>query len=141
MPQLLARFTDRWGGASAAPYDARNLGDHVGDDPAAVAANRAGLAAEVGVDAIAWMDQVHGDQVVVIDAVPAGDDELPSCDALVTAVPGVALGVLVADCVPILLADQAAGVVAAVHAGRLGTRNDVVLRALEAMVSLGADEA
>ena len=60
---IQALFTDRWGGVSAAPYDSRNLGDHVGDDPVAVAANRSSLAAEVGVERVVWMDQVHGDRV------------------------------------------------------------------------------
>ena len=131
-------FTDRWGGGSAAPYDTRNLGDHVGDDPDAVAANRRSLAAEVGVEQVVWMDQVHGDRVVVVGEGDEPDEAHPPCDALVTAVPGIALGVLVADCVPVLMSDDGAGIVAAVHAGRLGTSLDVVGRALEAMVDLGA---
>lgn len=138
MVTVVTRFTDRWGGASSAPYDALNLGDHVGDDPGVVVANRASVASDLGVRAVVWMDQVHGDRVVVVDAVPDTDDPVPTCDALVTATHGVALGVLVADCVPVLMSDAEAGVVAAVHSGRLGTRDDVVLRALEAMESLGA---
>jgi YfiH family protein len=133
-------FTDRHGGTSAAPYDSANLGGHVGDDPGAVAANRTVLAERLGVPpgSVRYMDQVHGDTVVVLgDAttrLPAG-----GTDALVTAAPGVAVAVLVADCVPVLLADPDAGVVAAVHAGRPGVRNGVALRALDAMVELGAD--
>ena len=133
-------YTDRHGGTSAAPYDSANLGGHVGDDSGAVAANRTALAAQLGLtaDAVRYMDQVHGDSVAVLaDA----DTVLPAggTDALVTAVPGVALAVLVADCVPVLMADPEAGVVSAVHAGRPGLRNGVALRALEAMVDLGAD--
>ncbi len=131
-------FTDRWGGGSAAPYDTRNLGGHVGDDPDRVVANRLSLAAELGVERIVWMDQVHGDHVVVVGEDDQPDDARLACDALVTAVPGVALGVLVADCVPVLMSDDAAGIVAAVHAGRIGTSLDVVGRALEAMAELGA---
>ncbi len=123
------RFTDRSGGVSQPPYDRLNLGSHVGDDPAAVARNRLTLGAAV------WMNQVHGDNVVVIDRAP---DVTPTCDGVVTAKPGVTLAVLVADCIPVLMADPAAGVVAAVHAGRAGVRNGVVFRALDAMVELGA---
>ena len=110
--------TDRRGGRSVSPYDSFNLGDHVGDDPAAVAANRARVARELGVgeDRLVWMDQVHGTGVAVVDG--PQDGPVPGTDALVTATPGLVLGVLVADCVPVLLADPGRGVVAAVHAGR-----------------------
>jgi len=128
--------TDRRGGRSAAPYDSFNLGDHVGDDPVAVAANRERVAREldVGGDRLVWMSQVHGTGVAVVDG-PQGP---PVVDALVTATPGLVLCVVVADCVPVLLADPVAGVVAAVHAGREGVRQGVVPAALSAMASLGA---
>jgi YfiH family protein len=130
--------TDRRGGRSVSPYDTFNLGDHVGDDPAAVAANRARLARELGVpgDRLVWMSQVHGTGVAVVDGPQAGP--LPDTDAVVTATPGLVLGVLVADCVPVLLADHVTGVVAAVHAGREGVRRGVLPAALSAMASLGA---
>ncbi len=130
--------TDRRGGRSVLPYDSFNLGDHVGDDPTAVAANRARVARELGVgaDRLAWMTQVHGSGVVVVDAPQAGP--APEADALVTATPGLVLCVLVADCVPVLLADPVAGVIAAVHAGREGMRRGVLPAALSAMASLGA---
>ena len=133
--------TDRRGGRSSAPYDSFNLGDHVGDDPASVAANRDRLAREVGVDParLVWMQQVHGTGVTVVDGPRPGP--LPETDALVTAVPGLVLCVLVADCVPVLLADPEAGVVAAVHAGREGVRQGVVPAALRAMRDLGARPA
>jgi YfiH family protein len=133
--------TDRRGGRSSAPYDTFNLGDHVGDDPADVAANRARLARELGVDPtrVVWMNQVHGTRVEVVDGPRA--DVVPETDALVTAVPGLVLCVLVADCVPVLLADPEAGVVAAVHAGREGVRRGVVPAALAAMRELGARPA
>ena len=97
--------TDRRGGRSRSPYDSFNLGDHVGDDPAAVAANRARVARELGVaeDRLVWMNQVHGTGVAVVDG--PQDGPVPETDALVTATPGLVLCVLVADCVPILLAD------------------------------------
>jgi YfiH family protein len=130
--------TDRRGGRSASPYDSFNLGDHVGDDPAAVAANRSRVARELAVpeDRLVWMSQVHGAGVAVVDA--PQDRSVPATDALVTATPGLVLCVLVADCVPILLADPVAGVVGAVHAGREGVRQGVVPAALSAMASLGA---
>ena len=130
--------TDRRGGRSSAPYDSFNLGDHVGDSPDDVAANRARLAAELGVaaDRLVWMRQVHGSDVTVVQEPPGAP--VPDTDALVTSTPGLVLVVLVADCVPVLLADAEAGVVAAVHAGREGVRRGVVLEALAAMAGLGA---
>jgi YfiH family protein len=130
--------TDRRGGRSLSPYDSFNLGDHVGDDPTAVAANRARVARELQVpdERLVWMSQVHGTGVAIVDGPQTGP--VPDTDALVTATPGLVLCVLVADCVPILLADSETGVVAAVHAGREGVRQGVVPAALSAMASLGA---
>ena len=130
--------TDRRGGRSRSPYDSFNLGDHVGDDPADVAANRERVGRELGVapERLVWMNQVHGTGVAVVDG--PQDGPVPETDALVTATPGLVLCVLVADCVPILLADHETGVVAAVHAGREGVRQGVVPAALSAMASLGA---
>jgi YfiH family protein len=133
--------TDRRGGRSASPYDSFNLGDHVGDDPAAVAANRERLAREIGVpgEQLVWMTQVHGTGVAIVE--DAEENPVADVDALVTATPGLVLCVLVADCVPVLLADPVAGVVAAVHAGREGVRRGVVPAALAAMTRLGARPA
>lgn len=130
-------MTSRAGGVSAAPYDTFNLGGKVGDDPAAVAANRQRLAEHLGVsrDRLVWMNQVHSNEVRVVTR-PCAVTE--TCDALVTATPGLVLGVLVADCVPLLFADAQAGVVAAVHAGRKGAQAGIALRALAAMQTLGS---
>ncbi|RZS34811.1 hypothetical protein EV193_108160 [Herbihabitans rhizosphaerae] len=132
-------MTTRAGGRSAAPYDSFNLGDHVGDDPAAVEANRRRLADDLGLDRdrLIWMEQVHGRTVTVVDKPRTEPAE--ATDALVTAEPGIAVIALVADCVPVLLADPEAGVAAAVHAGRVGARIGVLPAALEAMVNAGAD--
>jgi YfiH family protein len=132
-------FSDRHGGASADPYGALNLGDHVGDDPAAVARNRASAAVSLGVDpaSVVYMRQVHGTAVAVARG-PWPDGVPPEVDALVTDRPGVVLAVLVADCTPILLADPDAGVVAAAHAGRAGMAAGVVPATVEAMCELGA---
>ena len=130
--------TTRAGGVSAPPFDTFNLGDHVGDDPAAVAANRARLAKAIGLgeSRVVWMNQVHSDHVEFVENPPsrAFDDT----DALVTATPRLALAVVTADCVPVLMADARAGVVAAVHAGRVGAQKGVVPRTLDAMVKAGA---
>jgi YfiH family protein len=130
--------TTRAGGVSKPPFDTFNLGDHVGDEPAAVAANRARLAAAIGLapDHLVWMNQVHGDQVVRIDA--PRDTAVDATDSLVTTTPGLALVVVTADCVPVLLGDARAGVVAAVHAGRVGAQKGVVPRTVEAMTAAGA---
>ena len=128
--------TDRHGGGSTAPYDELNLADHVGDAPEAVAANRESVRAALGgAAALVTMRQVHGTTVAVLDGPPA---EEPEADALVTAAPGLALMVLVADCTPVLMWDRRAGVIAAVHAGRRGLAGGVLPSALEAMTRLGA---
>jgi hypothetical protein len=131
--------TDRYGGTSGAPYAELNLGGHVGDEPARVAANRARLADAFGVpaDHLVLMSQVHGTAVAVLDG-PVTGGPPPEADALVTAAPGVALVVLVADCAPVLLADPTSGVVAVAHAGRRGMAGGIVAATLDAMRHLGA---
>ena len=157
-------FTDRWGGVSAAPYEELNLGGAVGDDTSAVTTNRELAAKSLGLepDRVVWMNQVHGADVAVVDgpwesrsgfdsnsnsgsgsgtASGSGSGDIPSVDAIVTTRRGLALAVLTADCVPVLLADPVAGVVAAAHAGRPGMIAGVVPAAVRAMTGLGADPA
>ncbi|UPW07400.1 peptidoglycan editing factor PgeF [Gordonia terrae] len=131
-------ITTRAGGVSVSPYDSFNLGDHVGDDPEAVAANRIRLAEQIGVPAgsVVWMEQIHSRNVTVVDGPVT--EPVPVTDALVTTTPGLALAVLSADCVPVLLSDDEAGVIAGVHAGRVGARIGIVPATLRAMVDLGA---
>ena len=133
--------TTRSGGVSAPPYDSFNVGDHVGDDPAAVAANRGRLAAAIGLppERVIWMNQVHSAHVEVVEG--PRDKAFDATDALVTDVRGLALAVVTADCVPVLLADAHAGVIGAAHAGRVGAADGVVLRTLEAMLDRGARAA
>jgi YfiH family protein len=133
--------TTRAGGVSAPPFDTFNLGDHVGDDPAAVAANRGRLAAATGLGEgrVVWMNQVHGDRVEFVQA--PQDRAFDDTDALVTTTQRLALAVVTADCVPVLMADARAGVVAAVHAGRVGAQKGVVARTLEVMIGAGANAA
>jgi len=151
-------FTNRTGGVSAGPFASLNLGDHVGDDPAAVAANRRRLAATTGARPH-FLRQVHGARVVMLggetrdgldaDAPlsqqvgrPGGpalldqDGQPPAADAAVTALPGNALVVLVADCVPVVLV--APGAVGVAHAGRAGLAAGVVPATVAALGALGA---
>jgi hypothetical protein len=124
-------FTTRGGGASGPPFDALNLGGSVGDDPAAVEENWARLRAATGL-AFARVRQVHGDCVAEAAAPGAPAQE---ADAVVTAAAGVAACVLVADCVPVLLADPRSGAVAAVHAGWRGTIARIAGRSVEALAA------
>lgn len=133
-------FTTRLGGVSQPPYDSLNLGAHVGDDPDAVRENRAWVATQLNLDParFIWMDQVHSATVRVVDAADLGAP-IPATDAVVTTDPTVVLTVMVADCVPVLLYDADAGVIAAAHAGRTGARNGVVSNTVATMVELGAN--
>jgi YfiH family protein len=114
-------FTTRAGGVSAAPYETLNLGGKWGDDPEHVSENRRRLAAAVGGEPFVAR-QVHG---TAVRRVHAGEERAGvgrhEADGLCSDVPGVVLGVFVADCVPVLLADARTGACAAVHAGWRGT--------------------
>ena len=125
-------FTTRRNGASLAPYESLNLAQHVGDSAETVARNRELLSKITG--PIQFMNQVHGDEVVEVKSI--GDD--PTCDALITRAPGIALAVMVADCIPLLL--SASTVIGAVHVGRRGLMNSVAVKAVDAMRELGADQ-
>ncbi len=111
----------------------------MGDDPQAVRTNREIVASSVGVqaDRLLFMGQCHGSDVVVVSDNPEEGEQGPA-DGMVSGSDQVALAVLVADCVPVLLADQAAGLVGAVHAGRPGMTSGVVGRAVDVMGQLGA---
>lgn len=132
-------ITDRRGGASSGDFASFNLGDHVGDAPAAVSTNRARLARRIGLPQsdVVWMDQVHGTRIARVTRSPGG--AVPATDGLVTDRPGLALAVLTADCVPVLAADEVAGVIGAVHAGRKGAVAGIIPSLIGAMTSLGAD--
>ncbi|MEV4380407.1 peptidoglycan editing factor PgeF [Streptosporangium sp. NPDC049644] len=133
------RITDRHGGVSAEPYGSRNLGGLCGDDPDAVAANRAGTAAEFGLERVVFMRQVHSADVRYVTE-PFGDDP-PPLDGICTDVPGLGLAALCADCAPVLLAEPRAGLVGAAHSGRVGTVSGVVTALVEEMAKRGADPA
>jgi polyphenol oxidase len=138
---IQAGFSGRPGGHSQAPYDSLNLGLGVGDDPAAVTGNRSALAAACGLALadLTWMRQVHGSDVWYAGAGAAGPPG--PVDAMFTDVPGRALCVLVADCVPVLVADPQARIVGAAHAGREGLAAGVVPALVAAMMAAGARPA
>jgi YfiH family protein len=131
-------FTSSTGGSSVGDFASLNLGGHVGDDRFTVESNRALVAAALDVqrDHLLFMSQCHGSDVVLVDGPWEG--ESPAVDGLVTTATDLALAVLVADCTPVLLVDRAAGVAAAVHAGRPGMMSGIVGRVVEAMSDLGA---
>ncbi len=129
-PHVRARTTTRLGGMSSAPYAGLNLGDHVGDVPQAVAANRMQVVRQLDLPGMPlWLNQVHG--IGVVDAVHA----TPGCtaDASFTREASVVCAVLTADCLPLLLCDKAGGTVAAVHAGWRGLAAGVIEAALASM--------
>ena len=132
-------FTDRHGGVSGAPYDSLNLAWAGGDDPHALAENRRRLAADFAPDDfVAYLQQVHGNDVVVVDEASAENWSPPRADALVTVQRRVTLMVRAADCVPVLLADESGAVVGAAHSGRQGLVAGVVPATVAAMRALGA---
>ncbi|MEU4406107.1 peptidoglycan editing factor PgeF [Streptosporangium sp. NPDC023963] len=133
------RITDRHGGVSADPYGSRNLGGMCGDEPGAVAANRARTAAEFGLERVVFMRQVHSADVRYVRE-PFGDDP-PPLDGVCTDVPGLGLAALCADCAPVLLAEPEAGLAGAAHSGRVGTMSGVVTALVEEMARRGADPA
>ncbi len=145
-------FTDRYGGVSEGSYASLNLGRTDHDDLSAVVTNFARVRAALGVSRVATLHQVHSADVVVIDdeTFPAdrpggelggsapGGLSLPVADGMVTTLRGVGLCIRTADCVPVLLADPAAGVVGAAHAGRVGLAAGVLGATVAAMRELGA---
>jgi hypothetical protein len=139
LPGVRHGFFTRAGGGSDRLYASNNCAFGAADDPARVAANRAACAARLGVAAanLVTVKQRHTPEVVTVTRAWAWSDA-PVADALVTAARGLALGVLTADCAPVLLADPAAGVIAAIHAGWKGALDGVLANAVAAMAALGA---
>lgn len=138
-PRLRHGFFTREGGHSSGLFTSLNCGLGSGDDRALVMKNRAIVAkgVEVAPDHLLSAYQVHSAKVAVVDG-PWASEDRPKVDALVTTTPGVALGVLTADCGPILFADVRAGVVGAAHAGWKGALTGVTGATLDAMEGLGA---
>jgi YfiH family protein len=128
-----ACVTTRAGGVSKAPFDSFNLGDHVGDEPAAVAENRRRLTSEFSI-APAWLKQVHG--VVVADADPT---QIAEADASWTTTPGIACTAMTADCLPALFCDRAGTRVAAAHAGWRGLAAGVLEATVDSLSVPGSE--
>ena len=122
-------FTDRTGGLSTGAFLSRNLATHVGGDQASVIANRAELENLLGLP-IQYMNQVHGDAVATVGAEIIPE---PTADALVTQSVDIGLAVMVADCIPLLMASSKT--VAAVHVGRKGLMNKVAVATVQEMRS------
>lgn len=132
-------FLGRRGGVSTGVHAGLNVGVGSEDDPDAVLENRRRATDAVLPGAsLVTVFQVHSPDVVRVDA-PIALADRPSADAMVTNRPGLLLGILTADCAPVLLADVQAGVVGAAHAGWKGAFAGVTDRTIEAMVALGAE--
>jgi polyphenol oxidase len=132
-------FLGRCGGVSQGICAGLNVGFGSGDDPAAIEENRRRAVAAVAPGArLVTVHQVHSAEAVYAEA-PWPDDARPKADAIVTDRPGLALGILTADCTPVLLADRDAGVIGAAHAGWKGALAGVIEATLAAMESRGAD--
>lgn len=129
-------FTDRWGGVSSGSYASLDLTRERAGATTELATNWSLLAEAFGVEGFVTMRQVHGADVVAVGSL---DVASPTCDALVTDVRDVALCVRVGDCVPLVLADEDAGVVAVAHVGRPGVTAGVVSATARAMRDLGAE--
>jgi len=131
-------FFTRRGGASSGIFEGLNCGHGSSDQTEAVTLNRGRVANAMGVstDALTSVHQYHSAEVVTLTAPISG--ESPKADAMVTAMPDIALGILTADCSPVLFADTQAGVVGAAHAGWKGAIGGVLEATLDAMEALGA---
>ena len=129
--RVCSLITTRLGGVSVNPYASLNLGDHVGDDPLAVAANRRRLNCRLPAPPF-WLNQVHG-TAVVDAAISAASTQIPTADAAFTHQAGIVCGVMTADCLPVLLCDRSGTVVAAAHAGWRGLQAGILERTVAAM--------
>ena len=101
----------------------------MGDEPLTVASNRSVIGD------VQFMNQVHGDEIVIVDSVTS---DVPKCDGLITTKPNLQLAVMVADCIPLLLISKEA--VGAIHVGRAGLVNQIALKAIDRMRSVGSQE-
>ncbi len=135
-------FFTRAGGVSSGPFASLNCSLSGLDDRALVMENRARAARSLGADPVSLvgLTQVHGAEAVRV-TLPWRPGEGPRADAMVTDRPGLALGIVTADCAPVLFADHSAGIVGAAHAGWRGALAGVIEATLDAMIALGADRS
>ena len=129
---MRAAFTTRKGGRSRGPWASLNLGSHVGDEPSAVAANRAALATHLGIlGEPCWLEQIHSDILLDLDHPATGRRG----DAAITSTPHRVATVMVADCLPVLLCDDQGRQVAAVHAGWRGLAAELITKTIAAFTA------
>lgn len=135
-------FFTREGGVSGGMFASLNCGFGSGDDPANVARNRAIAAAALGLgeDRLVTCYQIHSADVLTVTA-PWRREDSPRADGMVTDRPGIALGVLAADCAPVLFADPQAAVIGAAHGGWRGALGGVMEATVAAMIALGAERS
>jgi YfiH family protein len=135
-------FFGREGGVSPGIYNSLNASETGGDNLDLVSENRARIATAMGVEphALATLSQVHSATVITLLEEPAPHAR-PQGDAMVTNLPGIAIGILTADCTPILFADPESGVIGAAHAGWKGAVGKIVPKTIDAMVALGAERS
>lgn len=139
LPGIRHGFFTRHGGVSEGIYASLNVGAGSEDNPAHVAENKRRVAEAMGVapDRLLSLYQIHSDRVIPVTG-PLPPGEKPQGDGLVTATPGLALGILTADCAPVLFADAQARVIGACHAGWKGAVQNIMERTVQAMEALGA---
>ena len=126
----LAAFTERTGGASRGPFATLNLSAEAGDQPAPVAENRDRLSTALGIGELVTTRQVHGDRLIPVDRPVEGDREPEEADGMTTRSAGLPMAILVADCVPLVLASARENAVAAVHVGWRGLAAGLVQRSV-----------
>jgi polyphenol oxidase len=138
-PGVRHGFFTREGGVSTGIYAGLNCGPGSHDEPQNIVENRGRVAATLGVatEDLCSLYQVHGSDVMLVQS-GYPDDQRPQADGMVTTTPGVALGILTADCAPVLFSEAEAGVIGAAHAGWRGALDGVTDMVVEAMLDLGA---
>lgn len=130
-------FFTRRGGVSAGIYNALNCGAGSADDPALVAENRTRVLTTIGGRNLVTLYQIHSPTIVTVTA-PWSREGAPRADGMVTRLGGVALGILTADCAPVLLADPENRVIGAAHAGWKGALGGICRNVVDAMCAIGA---
>lgn len=136
LPRVVHGFTSREGGVSKGTYRSFNLAEGVSDHPGAVSANWQRWRAMYPRVRVARLEQIHSNRVHLIDA--ADNHQRRIGDGMATRVPGIVLAIFTADCVPVLMLEEQAGVAGALHAGWRGTLADIAREGISAMVALGA---
>lgn len=142
LPGVRHGFFGRRGGVSTGAFASLNMSESTGDGPHLVARNRASAVETIGFssNSLAVARQVHSTTVITLSRPPSAD-ERSEADAMVSNVPGLVLGILTADCAPIVLADPEAGVIGAAHAGWKGAVGGIAEATVDAMIQLGARRA